>query len=216
MLLFLRRHAPLLLFFASVTLLSAGCMSAYRKSVGGDTELVYNRTYLTDINTAWQGVLEAIKASPIDVTNREAGFIQTKWIDNTEQRNFTDSFGGSDYVLRAQYRFRINVSKTFYNGEPGSKISVQKEQLIQYDVLEGWRRKESDSIDEKSLLYRIGRIVYMRMKIAKIEALKVQHAIDQSGLGAPGGDSLPPPEDGASPMTASPAPPPSSGDLPPP
>jgi hypothetical protein len=184
-------------------------MSAYRKSVGGDTELVYNRTYLTDINTAWQGVLEALKASPIDISNREAGYIQTKWIDNTDQRNFTDSFGGADFVLKAQYRFRVNVSKTFYNGEPGSKITVQKEQLAQYDVLEGWQRKESDSTDENTLLYRIGRIIYMRMKMAKLEELKVKNAIEQSGL-----DSAAPPS--ASPDTPPPADAPSPESLPPP
>jgi hypothetical protein len=186
----------------------SGCMSAYRESVGGDPDQVYIRTYLTDINTAWESVLQALRASPIDITNREAGFIQTRWIDNTEQRNFTDSFGaGADYVLKAQYRFRVNVSKTFYKGEPCAKVTVQKDQLVQIDVLEGWQRRESDSIEENTLLYRIGRIIYMQLKIAKNEEMKMKQEMKDSGI------DLNNPAPSAPPASGAPA---GSGDLPPP
>lgn len=170
----------------TLTLAGSGCASAFRQSVGGDPEQVYTRTYLTDVNTAWQGVLESLHSQPIDITNRESGYIQTRWIDNTEQRNFTDSFGGADYLLKAQYRFKINVSKSFYKGEPSAKVTVQKEQLVQIDVLEGWQRRESDSIEENTLLYRIGRIIYMRMKLAKIEEDKMKKELRESGLNPEG------------------------------
>jgi hypothetical protein len=184
----------LAILLASLAFCAAGCMSAYRQSVGGDPEQVYSRTYLTDINTAWQAVLQAFRASPLDITNRESGYIQTRWIDNTEQRNFADSFGGSDYLLKAQYRFRVNVAKTFYKGEPCAKVSVQKDQLVQIDVLEGWQHRESDSIEENTLLYRIGRIIYMQLKIAQAEDQKIKQEMKNSGMdmGAPA-DAAPTP-----------------------
>jgi hypothetical protein len=167
---------------AWVSVASTACVTAYKQSVGSDTSQVFQRIYLTDFNTAWQAVLDSIKNSRLDVSNREGGFIQTKWTDNTSEKNFVDSFGEQDSYLKAQYRFRINVAKGFYNGQPSVKVSVQKEQLVQRDVLEGWRPTETDTVDEQTLLYRIGRIIFIRMKMAYLEEKKTEKAIENSGF----------------------------------
>ncbi len=166
----------------SLLLFCSACISAYTKSVGGESTQVFERIYLTDFNTAWQSVLDAIKNSHLDVSNREGGFIQTKWTENTAEKNFADSFGNADAYLKAQYRLRISVSKGFYNGQPTIKVSVLKEQLVQRDVLEGWRPISTDAIDETTLLYRIGRIIYIKMKIAKLEEDKAKKEIENSGF----------------------------------
>ncbi|HTL11823.1 MAG TPA: hypothetical protein VL588_05015 [Bdellovibrionota bacterium] len=157
-------------------------MSAYIKSVGGNVEESYSRIYLTDFNTAWQSVLDSLKSYPLDVSNREAGFIQTKWNDNTAQKNFVDAFAGAATYLKAQFRFKVVVNKGFYNGSQSVKVAVQKEQLIQQDVLEGWRGVSSDSFDENTLLYRIGRIIYIRLKMARLEEEKTKHELENSGF----------------------------------
>lgn len=166
---------------AFLTVSGAGCMSAYKKTIGSDSR-VFSRIYLTDFNTAWQAVLDGLKYCRLDISNREGGFIQSKWTDNTAEKNFTDSFGNTDSFLKAQYRFRVTVSKGFYNGRPSVKVAVQKEQLVQRDVLEGWRPIETDEIDENTLLYRIGRLIQIRMKIAKIEEERTRKAIENSGF----------------------------------
>jgi hypothetical protein len=161
-----RGIATLLLVIGPVAASTAGgCVSAYRQTVGGEGARNFERIYLTDYNTAWQSVLDSIKNMRLDVSNREGGFIQTKWTDNTAEKNFTDSFGGADSYLQAQYRFKIIAAKGFYNGQPSVKVSIQREQMIKRDVLEGWRPIESDTIEENTLLYRVGRIIYVRMKI---------------------------------------------------
>jgi hypothetical protein len=178
------RNTPRSVLFALalfLALASTGCMTAYKQSVGSDTAQIFQRIYLTDFNTSWQAVLDAIKNARLDVSNREGGYVQTKWTDNTAEKNFVDSFGDQDSYLKAQYRFRINVSKGFYNGSPSVKVSIQKEQLVQRDVLEGWRPIESDTVDENTLLYRIGRIIAIRMKMAHIEEQKTRRAIEGSG-----------------------------------
>jgi hypothetical protein len=172
----------ILLPFCAFLALLTGCVSAYVKSVGGDTAQIFERIYLTDYNTAWQAVLDSMKHSRLDVSNREGGFIQTKWADNTAEKNFTDSFGNADAYLKTQYRFRVSVAKGFYNGRPTIKVSVEKEQLAQRDVLEGWRTISTDSIDETTLLYRVGRLIYLRMKFAKIEEEKTKREIENSGF----------------------------------
>lgn len=178
------RHVTLAAITACLALLAMGpsCASAYRQTVGGDTIHVFTRIYLADFNTAWQSVLEALKASRLDVSNREGGFLQTKWTENTAEKNFTDSFGSQDSYLKAQYRLRVTVAKGFFNGRPSVKVAIQKEQMIQRDVLEGWRPVETDTIDEQTILYRIGRIIFVRMKLAAIEEEKTKKALENSGF----------------------------------
>lgn len=157
-----------------------GCTKAYLKSIGGDTTQIFEKIYLTDYDTAWQSALDALKHSQMDISNRESGFIQTKWMDNTADKNFADSIGNTDVYLKAQFRFQITVAKGFYNGRPSVKISVQREQLIQKDVLEGWAPLESDAVEENTLLYRIGRLIVIRMKLAKLEEEKAKSVLEKA------------------------------------
>ncbi|HCM40564.1 MAG: hypothetical protein A2070_11865 [Bdellovibrionales bacterium GWC1_52_8] len=168
------------LVWGAVGALNGGCVSAYKKSVGSDTSQVFRRIYLTDFNTAWQSVRDSLQNSPIDIEVRDAGYLQTKWTDNTSEKNFTDSFAGADAYLKAQYRFRVTVAKGFYNGKPSIKVSVQKDQLVQRDVLEGWKPVETDSYDENTLLYRIGRIILIKTKLAQIEEERSKREMENS------------------------------------
>ena len=172
-------------FRASVSLIAAmmlffmtSCMSAYKKKVGGETEQVFTRIYLTDFNTAWQAALEALKSHPLDASNREAGHIRTKWKDNTANKNFIDSFGIGKTYLKAQFRYTLSVAEGFFDGKPSVKVSVQREQMVQNDVLEGWRPVETDSIEENTLLYRIARLIVIKTKLAADEDIKTQKAVD--------------------------------------
>ena len=164
--------------FFAISSLMTGCNKAYLQSVGGEAAQVYDRVYLTDYNTAWQSVLDALKHSQMDISNRESGFMQTKWSDNTADKNFADSIGNTDVYLKAQFRFQISVTKGFYNGRPSVKVRVQREQLIQKDVLEGWAPLESDAIEENTLLYRIGRLILIRIKMARLEEEKAKSQLE--------------------------------------
>src|SRR5215470_4943123 len=107
-----------------VVVLSQACTTAYRQSVGAEPPEYVSRIFLTDFNVGWQSILDALKHSPLDVSNREGGFVQTKWTDNTAERNFVEAFGSQDTYLKAQYRFRVSISKGFYNGQSSVKIQV--------------------------------------------------------------------------------------------
>lgn len=170
----------LLLWVAFACALLSGCGSAYKKSLGPDTQQPFSRIYLTDFNTAWKAVLEALKSSAMDITNREAGFIQTRWADNTAQKNFIESFGNADSYLNAKYRFKVTVSKGYYNGNASVKVTLLKEQIIQRDVLEGWRPIETDSVEEQTFLYRVGRIITIQMKLAKIEEERIKKHVEDT------------------------------------
>jgi len=110
-----------------------------------------------------------LKASPMEIVNRENGTLQTKWIDNTAERNLIDSAGSVSPYTKAQYRFRLTLAKGFYEGRTSVRVSIQKEQQIQRDVLEGWLNQESDGIQENSLIYRISKIIQDKLKMQEIE-----------------------------------------------
>jgi hypothetical protein len=169
-------------------LLLPACMSAYLKSVGGDADRVLSKIFLSEYPMAWESAVDAMKASPMDVVNRENGTLQTKWIDNTAERNLLDSGGLVSNYIKAQYRFRVVLAKGFYDGQPSVRVSVQKEQQIQRDVLEGWINQETDGIQENSLLYRIGKVIDYRKRIQDIENAKLKKQLEDAKSSVPVGE----------------------------
>ena len=157
---------------------ASGCMTAYNKSVGGDTEQVFSKIFIGEYPMAWEAAVDALKASPMEVVNRENGSLQTKWIDNTSERNLIDSAGSVSPYTKAQYRFRVSLAKGNLEGRNSVRIIVQKEQQVQRDVLEGWRNQETDGIQENSLLYRVGKLIEFKVKNEKIENQKIKKQLE--------------------------------------
>jgi hypothetical protein len=161
-------------------LLLQGCMSAYVKSVGGDAERSYSRIFMGDYPVAWDSAVDALKTSPMETVNRENGTLQTKWIDNTAERNLIDSAGSVNLYIKAQYRFRVLLAKGVYDGSPSVRVSVQKEQQIQRDVLEGWINQPTDGIQENSLLYRIGKLIDFKTRFQEMENRKLKRELEKA------------------------------------
>lgn len=178
----LNRFFVSLIAFGAAAGLFQGCASAYKDSLGGDTDQLFTRVFVTDYNIAWQAVLEALKSARLDVSNRDSGFLQSRWTDNTAERNFVDSFGTAGAVVKAQYRLRLSVAKGVFGGKQAIKISVQKEQLIQRDVLEGWRPLATEGVEENTLLYRIGRLILIKMQLAEIEKRRTEEEMKKLDL----------------------------------
>lgn len=159
----------------------SGCSTAYRQSVGATREQTFNRIFLTDRTTAWIAVTEALKSFRLDVSNEKAGFIQTRWTDNTADKNAADPIGGTGAYLKAQYRFKVNLAPGYFKGRgQGIKITVLREQWVQRDVLEGWRSVETDTVEENTLLYRIGRIIAVRTEIDRLERARTDKELEES------------------------------------
>jgi hypothetical protein len=154
-------------------------MSAYLKSVGADTDRLQVKVFSADYDIAWESAVDALKASPMEEVNRENGTLQTKWIDNTAERNLIDSAGTVSPYHKAQYRFRLTLAKGYYSGRPSVRATVQKEQQIQRDVLEGWINQESDGIQENTLLYRIGKVIEFKTALREIEEAKIKSKLNE-------------------------------------
>jgi hypothetical protein len=117
-----------------------------------------------------------MKQYDLETKNQESGVIKTRWIDNTIALNFADSFGGKNSVKAAKFKVIVNIVKGFRGTREVSKITVYKRQLVEQDFLQGWKEIPSDSIFEKTLLYRLGRIMAIDNKLKRIEEAKAKEA----------------------------------------
>jgi hypothetical protein len=158
-------------------LVFSGCKIFHQPGI--ETNKVFSKVFLVDYNTAWQASLDALRSFDKTKQNRAGGIIQTAWVDNTSERAFIDAFGGQTTFLKSRFRMTIAVSPGTYKGKPSVKVSVEKEQQVQRDPLEGWKSLYTDGLDENTMLYRISRIIYMKVKLQKIEEAKLQEAIQQ-------------------------------------
>lgn len=166
-------------FTGVVACLFSGCGGPVFYQPGHEINHIYAKGFFTDYNTAWQAVLEALKRFEKTVQNRQGGILQTAWIDNTTEKNFVEGFGGDATYVKAKYRLNVSVAQGTYSGKPYVKVSILKEQSIQRDLLEGWKPVPSDSIEENTFLYRIGRIILMKLKLKQLEEQKMQQVMEE-------------------------------------
>jgi hypothetical protein len=141
-----------------------------------------SKLYNADYNQTWQAVISVMRKYDISQQNQEAGFIKTRWMDNTLEINFADSFGSSDAVKAAKFKLIINVVKGFRSSREVTKVTIYKRQLVEQDFLQGWKEVINDGIMEKTLLYRIERLIATDNKLKEIDKAREKEQLEQSGL----------------------------------
>lgn len=136
------------------------------------------QTYNADFTQTWKAVVDVMRRFSTSENNPEAGIIKTKWADNTVEVNFADSFGSTDRIKSARFKLIVNVSKGFQLGREVTQVSIQKKQLVEQDFLQGFREIPTDMIEEKTLLYRIGRLIEIEKKLEQIDQARQQEQIE--------------------------------------
>lgn len=164
-------HSSVILLF-----LFSACSSYENfKNVSEELEIP-TQVYRVDYNKVWIEVMKITNKYAREVSNQEAGIIKTRWIDNTLELNFSDSFGSSDAVKTARFKLIINVVKGFRGNREVSKVTVFKRQQIQQDFLDGWKTVRTDGILEKSILYRLEMSLKIEGKLQEIEDKKAKES----------------------------------------
>jgi ribosomal protein S17E len=156
----------------------AGCAS-YEKFRQVTEELeMPSKIFRADFNQTWQAVIEVMKKYDIAQRNQEAGYIKTRWMDNTMEVNFTDSFGSSDAVKAARFKLVVNVVKGFRASSEVAKVTIYKRQLVEQDFLQGWKEIPTDGIMEQTLLYRIERLIDNDNKLKEIDKAREKEQLE--------------------------------------
>lgn len=156
-------------FILLLSLLFISCASYEKFKMITEELEIPSEIYPADYNQTWQAVIQVMKRFDISYQNQESGKIKTRWMDNTLQVNFTDSFGSSDAVKAAEFKLTVNVAEGYSYGRKVTKVTIFKRQRIEHDFLQGWKEQQTDGIQEKTLLYRIGRLIANDNKLKEID-----------------------------------------------
>lgn len=160
-------------------LLSVSTCTSYEKYRQITEELeIPTKVFRGDFNQTWAAVIQVMKKFDIAYSNQEAGKIKTRWMDNTLEVNFTDSFSGTDKVKAAEFLLLVNVAEGFSYGRKVTKVTIYKKQRVEQDFLQGWKEVSTDGIKEKVLLYRIGIKVANDNKLKAIDKAKEKEQLE--------------------------------------
>ncbi len=128
--------------------------------------------FKVNFEDTWQAVLQVMQKYDIEAQNPHIGSIKTRWIDNTLELNWADAFSRGDQVKSARFKLILNVSKGHEITHPITKVSIYKRQMVERDFLQAPRPIRSDGILEKTILYRVERVLTMERELQKLQALK--------------------------------------------
>lgn len=170
-----------MLLIASIFLLT-GCASYEKFRQITEEAEIPAKIFKADYNQTWQAVIQVMRKFDIAQQNQEAGFIKTRWMDNTLEVNFSDSFGSADAVKAAKFKLVVNVVKGYRAGREVAKVTIYKRQLMEQDFLQGWKEVTTDGITEKTLLYRIERLVAIDNKLKEIDRAREKEQLENAGL----------------------------------
>lgn len=161
-----------------IMILAVSCASYENfRQVTEELELP-SKMYKADFNQTWQAVLQVMKRFDIAYQNQEAGKVKTRWMDNTLQVNFTDAFGSADAVKAAEFKLSVNVAEGYSYGRKITKVTFFKRQRVEHDFLQGWKEVRTDGIQEKTLLYRIGRLIDNDNKLKEIDKAREKELLE--------------------------------------
>ena len=166
-------------FILIIILTLFGSCASYEKfkQITEETEIP-QRVYRADFNQTWQAVLQMMRKYDIATQNQESGYIKTRWMDNTLQVNFTDSFGDNDAVKAAKFMLVVNVAKGFSGGREVSKVTIFKRQLVEQDFLQGWKEITTDGTQEQVFLYRIETLIKNDNKLKEIDKAREKEQME--------------------------------------
>ncbi len=113
--------------------------SSYKKykHITEDLEIP-SKVYNTEFTQTWQAILQVMKKYELEHQNQESGVIKTRWITNTVELNFSDSFGSNDAIKAARFKIVLNAVKGFRGAREVTKVTIFKRQMIEQDFLQGW------------------------------------------------------------------------------
>ena len=170
-----------LIFISLIFIQSCSSYEKFKRQ--GDDFQIPTEILNTSKEKVWASVVAVLRKFEIEQQNQDAGVIKTKWMDNTLDLNFTDSFGSNDKIKSAKFKLIVSVENIGTKKNKASKITIYKRQLVENDTFQGWREVENDYILEKTLLYRIKRVIGIDAQIEglqkKVEKNKIEEFKDQ-------------------------------------
>ncbi len=117
-----------------------------------------SQVYYESYDEVWRGVQLALRKYPVHLNNIESGILETEYIK--ADKIFVEP--GENQVKPGQrYKLTVRAIKGEVSGDPAIKIICIKTVEVQPDFFTGYQPRPSDGLEEKAILYRIGRYLDM-------------------------------------------------------
>lgn len=156
------------LFLIAMMALS-GCMTSAKKTnqnYYGPREQVYYSSF----EEVWRSVNLVLQSYPIRISNMDQGIIETDQIRG--YRVWTPPHRPNDTSGGLSYRLVLHVIRGHYDGRSAIRVTVLKDKSLQKDFFSEAENQPSDGLEEKSLLYRIGREIQIERALEKVQKQK--------------------------------------------
>lgn len=156
------------LLVAGLAYLSVGCAlfenRAGPKLEAGPREQVFFATF-DEVWRATQLALQSPNSYPLRVNNMDTGSIETETIKGSLvwiAPHKTETAGGG-----YSYRLIVRVIKGNLEGKTAYKVTISKQASMQRDFFSEPEDRPSDGLEEKVLLYRVGREIQIDRAIRR-------------------------------------------------
>ena len=145
------RAAPIISKLFTLVLLS-GCATS-EHSYDGFSPI--SKVYNEEFEIVWRAAQLALQKYPMRVNNIDTGLLETDWVKGYEI--WKPPIKPKVKAAGARYKIIVRTIKGKSQGEVAIKVSLQKKIEKKRDFFAEVEKPASDGLEEKSILYRIGR-----------------------------------------------------------
>jgi hypothetical protein len=123
------------------------------------------RVYYDSYDEVWRAVQLALKKYPVHLNNIESGILETDYIKG--DKLFAEPVEGRT-KQGMRYKLTIRAVKGRIEDKSAIKIICTKTSEVQRDFFTGFQPITTDGLEEKAILYRIGRYLEMERILSKV------------------------------------------------
>ena len=117
-----------------------------------------SRVFYAEYDQVWRSVQLALRKYPVHLNNIESGVLETDYIKG--DKLFAEPVDDKK-KMGMRYRLMVRAIKGKINDRPAIKIVCSKTPEIQRDFFTGYQPITTNGLEEKLILYRIGRYLEM-------------------------------------------------------
>jgi len=125
------------------------------------------QVFFANFEEVWRSVNLVLQPYPLRVSNMDQGMLETDEIRG--YRVWGPPYKSEAAASGETYRLTIRVIKGALSNRAATKVTVVKDSQLRTDFFSDPKSMPSDGLEEKSLLYRIGREIQIERALAKAQ-----------------------------------------------
>lgn len=160
-------HATRSIFSLILIALLGGCALFEER---GGPQMFYGpreQVFYANFEEVWRSVNLVLQPYPLRVSNMDQGMLETDEIRGF--RVWGPPYKSESAASGETYRLTIRVIKGALASRAATKVTVVKDSQLRTDFFSDPKSLPSDGMEEKSILYRIGREIQIERALAKAQ-----------------------------------------------